>query len=197
MNNELSREELLALMKEANSNIKTTDIKGKDYCDVPERVKAFRNIYPTGLIDTTLVNMSGEIGSRVVMFKCEVYDDKLTKLSTGYAEEKENSTFINKTSFVENCETSAIGRALGFAGIGLTSSIASAEEVSNAMANQNKKVEPKKEVNPIEWLKQNLDVVQVARYLEHYKIETLDDMEIELAQKIMEGIKGKKNENNK
>ena len=58
--------------------------------------------------------------------------------ATGYAYEKEGSTFINKTSYIENCETSAIGRALGIFGIGIDGSVASAEEVRNAKANQPK-----------------------------------------------------------
>ena len=51
---------------------------------------------------------------------------------------KENSSFINKTSYIENCETSAVGRALGMAGIGIDTAVASAEEVQNAINNQNK-----------------------------------------------------------
>ena len=49
-----------------------------------------------------------------------------------------NSSFINKTSFIENCETSAWGRCLGNLGIGIDSSVATYEEVSNALNNQNK-----------------------------------------------------------
>lgn len=191
MSKEYTREELLDLMAQANNSIKTTDIKGKDYCDVSERIKAFRNVYPIGLIDTQLVSMSGDIGNRVVVFKADIYDDKLTKLATGYAEEKENSTFINKTSFVENCETSAVGRALGMAGFGIIGSVASANEVSNAIANQNKKADPR------EWLKKNLDVTAIAKYLEHYQLERIEDMSLDLAEKIMNGIKEKSNENNK
>ncbi len=52
------------------------------------------------------------------------------------AEEEKGSTFINKTSYVENCETSAWGRALANFGIGLETSVASADEVKNAIANQ-------------------------------------------------------------
>ena len=59
-------------------------------------------------------------------------------LATGLAYEKEGSTFINKTSYIENCETSAWGRALGNLGIGIDTSIASAEEVGNAIKQQNK-----------------------------------------------------------
>ena len=59
-------------------------------------------------------------------------------LATGTAYEKENSTFINKTSYIENCETSAVGRALGMCGFGIDTSVASAEEVQNEIANQKK-----------------------------------------------------------
>jgi hypothetical protein len=71
-------------------------------------------------------------------------------LGEGTAYEKERSSFINKTSYIENCETSAVGRALGFAGFGIDTSIASLEEVMNAQKQQSKmgeeelKVEVKK-----------------------------------------------------
>ena len=50
--------------------------------------------------------------------------------------EKESTSYINKTSYIENCETSAVGRALGMAGFGIDTSVASYEEVSNAIAQQ-------------------------------------------------------------
>ena len=115
----------------ANESIKTTDIKGKDYAEVNQRIKAFRMVYPTGTIETTMV--SNENG--VVIFRAEIYDDD-NLLATGTAYEKENSTFINKTSYIENYETSAVGRALGMAGFGIDTSVASAEEVQNAINNQ-------------------------------------------------------------
>lgn len=121
-----------------NQTLKTTDIKGKDYVEVNERIKAFRMLYPQGSIQTEMI--SNEDG--VCVFKAIVgyYPDGdstlLHVLGTGYAYEKENSTFINKTSYIENCETSACGRALGMAGIGINSSVASADEVLNAINNQ-------------------------------------------------------------
>lgn len=116
----------------ANETIKTTDIKGKDYAEVNQRIKAFRMVYPQGSIQTEMVsNQDG-----VCIFKAIVSDENGCLLGTGTAYEKENSSFINKTSYIENCETSAVGRALGMAGFGIDVSVASAEEVANAINNQ-------------------------------------------------------------
>ena len=116
----------------ANETIKTTDIKGKEYAEVNQRIKAFRMVYPQGTIQTTM--KSNENG--VCIFEAEVFDDTGRLLGTGTAYEKEDSSFINKTSYIENCETSAVGRALGMAGFGIDVSVASAEEVQNAIQNQ-------------------------------------------------------------
>lgn len=122
-------------IEQANKMTTTTDIKGKDYVMVNQRVRAFRMVYPDGLIQTEIVALKDGI----VVFKASAYDEKGRLLATGFAQEKESSSFINKTSYIENCETSAIGRALGFCGFGIDSSIASYEEVANAQANQSKK----------------------------------------------------------
>lgn len=116
----------------ANETIKTTDIKGKEYAEVNQRIKAFRMIYPQGSIVTQM--LSNENG--VCVFKATVGTDDGVILGTGTAYEKEDSSFINKTSYIENCETSAVGRALGMAGFGIDVSVASAEEVANAIQNQ-------------------------------------------------------------
>lgn len=122
-------------IQKANNTIITTDIKGKDYAEVNQKIKAFRMVYPTGPIETEMI--SNENG--ICIFKATVCNEDGDLLATGTAYEKENSTFINKTSYIENCETSAVGRALGLAGFGIDTSIASAEEVQNAMANQEEK----------------------------------------------------------
>ena len=116
----------------ANETIKTTDIKGKEYAEVNQRIKAFRMVYPQGSIITDMVSN----GNGVCVFKATVSTEDGVVLGTGTAYEKEDSSFINKTSYIENCETSAVGRALGMAGFGIDVSVASAEEVANAMQNQ-------------------------------------------------------------
>ena len=135
-------------IQKANDTIKTTGIERRDkdgnlvvknYAEVNQRIKAFRMVYPTGTIETEM--SSNENG--VVIFRANVYDNEDRLLATGTAYEKENSTFINKTSYIENCETSAIGRALGIAGFGIDTSVASAEEVQNAINNQEVNDKPK------------------------------------------------------
>lgn len=125
----------------ANDSIRATDIKGKDYAEVNQRVKAFRQVHPNGTITTEIVSLQ----DGVVLMKATILDDDQRLIATGLAYEKENSTFINKTSFIENCETSAVGRALGMCGFGIDVSIASKEEVENAQANQTKGVKKVKE----------------------------------------------------
>ena len=132
-------------IEEAVKDLKKTDIKGKDYVEVNQRIKAFRRLCPEGAIITEL--LSDENG--VCKFKATIFDENGKVLATGHAYEKEQSSFINKTSYIENCETSAVGRALAMLALGVDASIASAEEVGNAINNQ-KKAEPKKEVKKAE-----------------------------------------------
>lgn len=126
-------------IQRANGFIKTTEIKGKNYAEVPQRIKAFRFIYPQGRISTELVSDDGN----VCVFRAVITDEAGNLLGTGTAFEERGSTFINKTSYIENCETSAVGRALAMCGFGIDVSISSAEEVTNAINNQGEKPETK------------------------------------------------------
>ncbi len=105
----------------------------KKYAEVNQRIKAFRMVYPTGTIQTTMIDdVDG-----ICTFKADIYDgDKL--LATGTARENSKSSYINQTNYIENCETSAVGRALGMCGFGVDASLASADEVQNAIEKQNK-----------------------------------------------------------
>lgn len=104
-----------------------------DYVQVNERIEKFYEKYPEGSIQTELIhNENGQ-----VIFKAFAYRDKEdTKPAIGHAMEKEGSSYINKTSHVENCETSAVGRALAMLGFEIKKSIASKEEVENAKLQQ-------------------------------------------------------------
>lgn len=120
----------------ANAAIRTTNIKGKEYAEVNQRVKAFRTLYPEGFIMTEILCREG--GLCIIKATVGYYaDGKSVILATGTAYEKEGSSQINRTSYIENCETSAVGRALGMAGFGIDTSIASADEMNNALLQQN------------------------------------------------------------
>lgn len=166
-------------IKKVNETLRTTDIKGKDYVEVNERIKAFRMLIPDGTIETHII----EDSDGICTIKAIIRDSQGKVLATGHAQEKENSTFINKTSYVENCETSAVGRALGMLGIGIDTSIASAEEVGNAIAQQgtkqmeevaNSKIDAKK----VKVLKSKLeaDGIPLDNILKPCKVNRLEDL---------------------
>lgn len=120
-----------------NKRLKRTNIKGRDYIEVNQRILAFWELYPNGRILTEKLSDDGKRCD----FKASAYDgDNL--LATGHAFEFQGAGLVNKTSYVENAETSAIGRALGVLGIGITESIASADEVQSAIAHQERNEEP-------------------------------------------------------
>ncbi len=114
--------------------LKTVNIKGKQYVEVNERLIYFRKKYPNFSLTSHVLEKT----DKSICIQARIDNDKGVTIATGIAEEEKGSTFINKTSYVENCETSAWGRALANFGIGLESSVASAEEVGNAIANQQK-----------------------------------------------------------
>ena len=112
--------------------MKTVDIKGKAYVEVNERLIYFRANYPDWSLTTEMLSCA----NGVCIFCAKVLNPEGKVVATGHAYEKEGSTFINKTSYIENCETSAWGRALGNFGIGIDTAVASADEVKNAVAQQ-------------------------------------------------------------
>ena len=123
-------------LKKANDSIVTTEIKGNQYAAVSQRIKAFRMLFPTGMIATDIV--SNENGICIIKATDGFLNENGERqvLGTGTAYEKENSSFINKTSYIENCETSAVGRALGMCGLGIDTDVASADEVQTATFQQ-------------------------------------------------------------
>lgn len=107
------------------------NIRGKEYKTVAERVGEFRETYKDHTIETEIVRWDGD---DVVIRATISLDGKV--IATGLAHEVRGSTNINKTSHVENCETSSLGRALAAFGLGGTE-YASADEVANAITQQN------------------------------------------------------------
>ena len=107
-------------------------IKGKDYVMVNERLKYFRENYKGWSLTSEIVSLDSDS----CVIKALICDENGVLKATGLAQEDRTSSMINKTSFVENCETSAWGRALGNLGIGIDESVASAEEVDMAIKKQ-------------------------------------------------------------
>lgn len=113
-------------IEDANKEIETIKIGAKGYAQVNERIKAFRKVYPTGSIKTEIE----EIKEDYIRIKATILDENGELLANGRASETtKGNNKINLTSMVENCETSSIGRALGFAGFGVDTAIASAEDM--------------------------------------------------------------------
>lgn len=111
---------------------KTTNIKGKQYVEVNERIKYFRESgeYKGWSLTSEVYHLDADS----CVIKASVLNDKGEIVATGFAQEDKSSSYINKTSYVENCETSAWGRALANLGIGIDTSIASSNEVAMAIA---------------------------------------------------------------
>ena len=108
----------------ANQTITKIEVKGKEYAEVNQRIRVFRMLYPNGSIETNIESLE----KGICVMSAVVKDDFGSVLGVGHAYEKEDSSFINKTSYIENCETSAVGRALGMCGIGFDTSVANADE---------------------------------------------------------------------
>ncbi len=118
------------------SNSGIVNIRGKEYQTVALRVQKFREEHPEWELSTEII----EANEKFVIMQARIYNYDGKCIATGHAEEFRAASQINSTSALENAETSAIGRALAAAGWGGTE-FASANEVQNAIHQQNKKVD--------------------------------------------------------
>jgi len=123
--------------------MKSVNIKGKEYITVNERLIYFRKqaVFKGWRIVEDLIDLNEKEG----VFKVSIVDIDDNIISTAHAQEYRDSSYINKSSFLENGFTSALGRALGYLGIGIDTSIASAEELVNALNSQS--IQKKKSTN--------------------------------------------------
>ena len=123
----------------SNYKFKTTNIRGKQYVEVNERIKFFRQ--EAQYKNWGIVTDFPIIDAEQCMCVCSIVTPEGHVVSQGTAHEVRGASNINKTSYVENCETSAVGRALAMLGIGIDTSIASANEVEDAIASQQSMVD--------------------------------------------------------
>lgn len=110
--------------------LKTVSIQGRQYITVSERILGFHDTYKNGSISTELV--SDKEGIVVIKATVTPDTDKPNRFFTGYSQADKTQGMVNKTSHIENCETSAVGRALGFLGIGIIDAVASVDELAKA-----------------------------------------------------------------
>ena len=185
-------------IRKANESIKTTAIQGKDYAEVNQRIKAFRMVYPTGTISTEMLSNENGVCVFTASAGYTTEDGRYIRLGTGTAYEKENSTFINKTSYIENCETSAVGRALGMCGFGIDTSLASAEDMQNATSYQDapqtapkddRKATPKQ----VEILSKHYIGANLTKLLKANGVERIEDISMTKASELIGKLKKKEN----
>lgn len=119
--------------------MKSVNIKGKEYITVNERLIYFRSQpnYKGWRISEDIISLDEKGG----IFKVTITNQEGIEITNAHAQESKDTSYINKTSMLENGFTSALGRALGYLGIGIDTSIASADEVVNAVNNQPEKKE--------------------------------------------------------
>lgn len=148
-------------IERVNSEMETLDMRGKSYAMVSERITAFRKLFPEGFITTDIIANDGT--TILMRAKAGYYkeDGNEVILGTGYAQEVRGRGMVNGTSYVENCETSAVGRALGMMGFGINcgGGVRSAEEMINALdAQEQMKQDEKNEAREanVKGMKQNL-----------------------------------------
>lgn len=114
-------------IEKANNEIEKMKLGSKGYAPTNERIIAYRKVYPMGRIETTIE----EIRDDYVRTRTVVTDEEDNIIASGTASETNTGkNMVNKTSMLENCETSSVGRALGFAGFGADTAIASAEDMA-------------------------------------------------------------------
>ena len=171
-------------IKDINKRINKTTLKKRDgtvlasqYVQVKDRVLAFREAYADGKIITHVELIS----DNSCICKAEIYDGE-ELIATGTAYESREDGGINRNSFVENCETSAVGRAIGFLGIGINTSIASAEEVKKATRASDRQIQL------------IIDIYErtggdFRELLDKYKVQEIDDLTSDQATRIISDLK--------
>ena len=155
-------------------NIPTVNIKGKKYSTVNERHKHLLQYFPEARFNEEVVFHDAD---RVVV-KTELYISD-TIYAVGHAEEYRNANFINKTSALENCSSSSLGRCL--AAFGLSGSeYASADELVNALNNQNtSKPTTTKTVSIKDEIKKQTTETKLTALFTNWKKNGNSDQEIE------------------
>lgn len=170
-------------IRKANTEMITTPIKGKNYAEVPQRINAFRKVYPNGSLTSEIISLE----NGVCVIKATATDEAGNILGTGHAYEIEGSSFINKGSYIENCETSAWGRCLSACGFIGGASIASAEELQNALEGQKPVTE--EEISKLKALAKTKNV-PIENILRAHNLRKITDMTMNDYVRAVNNLKG-------
>lgn len=170
-------------IRKANTEMTCTPIKGKNYAEVPQRINAFRKVYPNGSLTSEIISLE----SGVCVIKATAADEAGNILGTGHAYEIEGSSFINKGSYIENCETSAWGRCLSACGFIGGASVASAEELQNALEGQKPVTED--EISKLEALAESKNV-PIGNILRAHNLRKITDMTMNDYVRAVNNLKG-------
>ena len=170
----------------ADKNKGEVEIHGKVYLTVARRIDDFRKseTFKGWSIETSLVSAE----ESMVVMKALIRDANNRIVATGYAEENRSLGKINKTSALENAETSAVGRALAFLGLGGTE-IASADEVATAIAHGSLKdsMEPILKHNDV--VRENVDSIYfIKEYIKTGDVAGVAQIWLELSNEIKEAL---------
>ena len=145
--------------------INSINIKGKLYSTVDARVSFFRENYPDWTIKTSFP--VPDLDKGVCLAKVEIINPEGKILADGFAYEwqSKQGSLVNKTSFIENAQTSAVGRALGFMGIGIVGgqAIATADEVNLKIQHQdNNDLAPTIQIETLQSVPVQTETIQIA-----------------------------------
>lgn len=201
--NEILKSTLLEI---DSTDLGKIDINGTFYTKVSKRVEIFRKNFgfnakietEVAHLDEVLVLMKATIS----IFK----NDTWFQVATGHAEERRDSSEINKTSAVENAETSAIGRALACLGIS-GEEYASADELVRALAQKTGTTTEAKESSnknisyatppQIQYIEKLIKKTSAdrAKFLEFYQVKDITELTAETANKAISKLKRKESLN--
>lgn len=181
----------------SNLSEKAIKIKGKDYVLVSDRIIEFNQVCPQGSITTEIIT---PLDADTVIVKATIRPvaDGL-RVFVAHSQATWGEGYINASSALENAETSAVGRALGFMGIGVLDSVASVDEINKANSvrprtiptsqakqkqqNYNEILALCSEIDP------TLDTKNFEKVKEFVKKQTLCDLTNEKSEEIIDKLK--------
>ena len=170
-------------------NIPTIEIRGKQYTEVKDRVMSFR--MQEQYKGWRLVTIPVEINDKTAHFRAEIFDSMDRLISTGTSFEKAGAG-VNRDSHIENAETSAVGRALGFLGIGIVGGIATADEIKEKVGISEDKV---KQIDELIKMKGS-DKVALLAHFQVAKLSDLSEESYQMALAMLDKKRNKKVQNN-